>query len=427
MQAKITQTLVQNIKPQEKIFRVNDTLLKGFTLLVRPSGKKTWVVDYKRPDGSRTDHRIGPATLFTVADAREQAREFLAAVTRGEDPTAPSGVLTLGDFIRDVYSPWVTENRKTGRETILIIQRSFDSLLNVNLDEISIALLEQWRTQQRRKGKKASSLNREATALKAAINWAVQMDVIKENPIAKFKPLPERDSKKIVRYLSGDERTRLMAALDERENRMRQGRESHNEWLDSRGLEERPQFEYFVDHLKPMILLSLSTGIRQDALFSLEWRDVNFSERTLVLRPEVDKTSKLNYMPMNDTAYDLLLRWRDQSEKTTPDALVFPSPKTGKKMDNCKSAWAALLKSAEIKSFRWHDMRHDFASQLVMSGVDLNTVRELLGHADLKMTLRYAHLAPENKMQAVKVLDRKNTMNDPPVRPGGDVPDQAAS
>jgi integrase len=109
------------------------------------------------------------------------------------------------------------------------------------------------------------------------------------------------------------------------------------------------------------------------------------------------------------------------------DALVFPSPKTGKKMDNCKSAWAALLKNAEIKSFRWHDMRHDFASQLVMSGVDLNTVRELLGHADLKMTLRYAHLAPENKMQAVKVLDRKNTMNDPPVRPGGDVPDQAAS
>ena len=73
-------------------------------------------------------------------------------------------------------------------------------------------------------------------------------------------------------------------------------------------------------------------------------------------------------------------------------------------MGDCNSSWKALLKRAGISNFRWHDMRHDFASQLVMKGVDLNTVRELLGHADLKMTLRYAHLALENKMKAVEVL-----------------------
>ncbi|MDR0648482.1 MAG: tyrosine-type recombinase/integrase [Synergistaceae bacterium] len=62
------------------------------------------------------------------------------------------------------------------------------------------------------------------------------------------------------------------------------------------------------------------------------------------------------------------------------------------------------MEDAVIENFRWRDMRHDFVSQLVMKGVDLNTVRELMGHADLKMTLRYAHLAPKSKLRAAEVL-----------------------
>jgi site-specific recombinase XerD len=294
-----------------------------------------------------------------------------------------------------------------------MISRAFKSFLNMPLDQITVAKVEQWRTQEKReRGVKASSLNRELTALKASINWAVSMDIIKENPMNKVKPLPERDSRKIVRYLTDEERERLMNALDEREEKMRQGRQSHNEWLDEREYEKMPSYQHFTDHLKPMILLSLSTGIRQSTLFGLEWRDVNFAERILTLRDEIEKSDKTRHTFLNDTAYDVLSKWKEQSLKTGPNALVFPSPRTGKRIDNCDSAWEALLKRAKIENFRWHDMRHDFASQLVMAGVDLNTVRELMGHADIKMTLRYAHLAPENKLQAVKVLDRKHLKND---------------
>jgi site-specific recombinase XerD len=73
-------------------------------------------------------------------------------------------------------------------------------------------------------------------------------------------------------------------------------------------------------------------------------------------------------------------------------------------MTHLKSAWTRVAKSAKLRAFRFHDLRHTFASKLVQRGVDLNTVRELLGHSDFSLTLRYAHLAAENKAAAVAKL-----------------------
>jgi len=101
----------------------------------------------------------------------------------------------------------------------------------------------------------------------------------------------------------------------------------------------------------------------------------------------------------------VLKGWQEQTEKSS--GLVFVND-DGQRFDRANTSWRGLLKQAEIVNFRWHDMRHHFASRLVMGGVDLNTVRELLGHSDYDMTLRYAHLAPEHKMKAVEVLDRQD-------------------
>jgi site-specific recombinase XerD len=84
--------------------------------------------------------------------------------------------------------------------------------------------------------------------------------------------------------------------------------------------------------------------------------------------------------------------------------LVFPS-KDNTPFNAVKRSWSSLLKKANIEQFLWHDIRHHFASKLVMAGVDLNTVRELLGHSDIKTTLRYTHLAPEHKINAVQKIN----------------------
>jgi integrase len=180
-------------------------------------------------------------------------------------------------------------------------------------------------------------------------------------------------------------------------------------WLEERESALMPDLKDipFVDYFKPLVLVCLNTGARRNAVFSLLWGDIDFERRIVTLR-DADAKTREQHIPMTDTVYSTLSLWKRQCADTTPDSLVFPSPKTQKKLDNCGSAWDNLLKEANIQKFRWHDMRHDFASQLVMAGIDLNTVRELMGHADLKMTLRYAHLAPENKLQAIRVLDRKN-------------------
>jgi integrase len=113
------------------------------------------------------------------------------------------------------------------------------------------------------------------------------------------------------------------------------------------------------------------------------------------------KSGQTRHIPMNREARDVIRTWRPADAK--PGVYVFANgEKEG--LTTIKTAWAPLLKRAEIDSFRFHDLRHTFASKLVMAGVDLNTVRELLGHADLKMTLRYAHLAPSVKAAAVEKL-----------------------
>jgi integrase len=399
--------MLNSFKAKDKPYWVTDEGHNNLRLYVGSTGK-TWYVDYRGENGKKAHYKLGSADALTVAQAREQAKEFEYKRLKGENvkKEKPKEKLLLGEFMDKTYASWRRDNHKAAQATLNMLKSQFGELFYSRpIDELKISEFYAWRSSRLEQGKKTTTVNKNIVALKAALKWGVKQGYIESNPLEKMELLKEYDSEAKVRYLSDDERQRLMSALDEREKRIRAGRTNHNEWLDERERPLMPELDgEFADHIKPMVLLSLHTGMRQGNLFALKWGDIDFESRTATLRAAVTKTGKTIRIPLNSFSVKLLSDWRAQCANSAPDALIFPSPVSGAILTNVKKAWAGVLQAAQIENFRWHDMRHDFASQLVMLGVDLNTVRELMGHADMAMTMRYAHLAPSVKLQAVELL-----------------------
>lgn len=403
MRATINSSLLLKLKPSDKQYDVRDTKLKGFMIRVNPKGKMSYVCQYQR--GKRIN--IGDVGLLTPAQARDKATEILADAIKGVVPLSKrkASVRTLQSFIEQEYTPWVMTNRKDGLRTVARIKRCFYKLFGDKpLQDITPVIMEQWRTTRLKKGCKADTVNRDIATFKAALSKAVLWDYVEKNPLWNFGLLRVDHSPK-VRYLTPKEEERLRTELDVRQDNIRQARNNANKWRAQRGIAVFPDAQLvFVDYIKPMVLLSLNTGIRQGELFNLRWNDIDFSQKILSVSGEYAKSRRTRHIPLNEEAFKVLSYWR---EIASSDGLVFAN-KEGNQFNNVRKAWLNLLKGAEIENFRWHDMRHHFASKLVMCGVDLNTVRELLGHSDLKMTLRYAHLAPEHKAHAVAKLMSNN-------------------
>jgi integrase len=156
-----------------------------------------------------------------------------------------------------------------------------------------------------------------------------------------------------------------------------------------------------LDHLKPMVLLALNTGMRRGELFSLRWADVDLHAKMITVRASSAKSGQTRRIPLSPEAITILTAWHKRQEGH--HGLVFPGM-SGDRLTNINKSWGALIKAAKIDGFNFHDLRHSFASKLVQVGIDLNTVRTLLGHSEIATTLIYAHLAPDNLRAAVEKL-----------------------
>jgi integrase len=366
-------------------------------LRCRASGRHTYRLQVRRGRWLT----IGAIDDFSPRQARAEADRLRGDIAHGKDPDAQRRLLraaTLKQYLANDYGPWVLVHRRTGGETLRRLRQAFAEFLPLSMADITQARVERWRTARFSTETAAATVNRDLAALRAALSHAVEIDLLPVHPLTRLKSA-RVDSCGSVRYLSGDEEVRLREALAARDTRRRQGRDAANLWRRERSYDQLPTYGAYTDHLTPLTLLALNTGCRRGELFGLTWADVEGG--VVTIHGTSAKSGQTRHIPMNREARQVISAWRPVDAK--PGGYVFANGEKGG-LTTIKTAWAPLLKRAAIEAFRFHDLRHTFASNLVMAGVDLNTVRELLGHADLKMTLRYAHLAPAVKAAAVEKL-----------------------
>jgi integrase len=155
-------------------------------------------------------------------------------------------------------------------------------------------------------------------------------------------------------------------------------------------------------YLFTIIIIGISTGMRRGEILGLTWEDVDFEKERIVLRET--KNGEVRVLPLVGLAHKLL---KELQEKKISSFLLFPGTDPRKPLD-FRSAWRVAVKKAGLKDFRFHDLRHCFASYCVMNGSTLNEVADLLGHKSYQtVTKRYCHLSEAYQKDVVRSMNEK--------------------
>jgi integrase len=324
-----------------------------------------------------------------------------AATARRAQATRNAAAV-LGAFVDGPYTEWAEVHLRSHKDTLRALRADFAPWWGRAMDSLTETDIERWRRGALAAGNQKSTVNRAWQRLRAVLGKAHERGLIGPPPkVRRFK----LDRRGRVRYLTPDERARLLTALDEREQRRREERARMIDWQRARGLDELAPHGTYTDHLKPLTLLVLNSGLRRGEALGLTWGAIDLVREQIHVEAATSKSGQSRDIPMTAEARKVLGAWRNQRAPTDPRTYLFTLP-DGKRLQSIgHKTWGEVMAAARIKDFRFHDLRHDYASRLVMADVDLYSVSKLLGHSDVSMTQRYAHLAPDYLKSAVRKLD----------------------
>jgi Site-specific recombinase XerD len=310
--------------------------------------------------------------------AEKKDAEYLLAcrrkeVSEGTAPLIPAKRMnaTFSDLATK-YDAFVQNQRayKTKKNFIDNLVREFGS---IKLQNFSLSLLEAYQSRRLAEGRKPATVNRYLATVKHMFTKAADWEMIPEETfkrVRRVKLSPENNRR--LRYLSIEEASRLVNVAE--------------------------------SHLKPILITALNTGMRRGEILGLRWDQVDLKHGFILL--DKTKSGKRREIPINQTLLETFRMMIAVRRLDIP--FVFFDSRSSKPFLSVKRAFGTACRRANLFDFHFHDLRHTFASQLVMNGVDITTISKLLGHTSLTMTLRYSHLSPNHLRSAVNVLSFNN-------------------
>ena len=261
-------------------------------------------------------------------------------------------------------------NKRSWKDDKYRLQKVVNFFGDIYLHELTPLDIEKFKAEKLKEGVAKSTVNRYMAILKTMFNIAITWGYTKDNPVRRVKFFSEKDNLK-ERILTEEEEDRL--------------------------------FEASSEHLKPILVVALNSGMRRGEILNLKWENIDFQAKEILV--ENTKSGRPRTIDINSHLLNELVKLKNEAQDSQN---VFLNSKTGKPYKKLQTSFSGARRRAGIKNLRFHDLRHTFASRLVERGVDLIRVKELLGHSSVKITERYTHSNQEGRKKAVELLCRES-------------------
>jgi integrase len=415
---KIARRTVAAIEAPEKPVVYYDSTLKGFGLLVRPSGSRSWILEYRPGVGGRGIAKkrvvMGNPEAVTPEQARAMAKDMLAKVRLGADPAAERADARAADTVAEIANEWLSRHVEPKRKaaTAKLYRAVLDTHIlpatgsrkAATLTRSDIAKLHSAIARKSTSAKKSGSkrtapqktrggpiiANRALAVLKAMFSWAIDLALLPEgtsNPASGIEAFKEKGRE---RFLSSEEMQRLGDALWRAEI-------DGLPWqvkADGLSAKHLPALEkrvaHFDVHSVAAIRILLLTGARVREILDLEWQHVDF-DRGMLRLPDSKTGAKVIVLGAAAlTSLDGLPRVGRYVIASSSAGTANEKPRA-----DVNRLWRAVCREAAIEGTRLHDLRHSNAAVGAGAGLSLHQIGGLLGHSQASTTKRYAHLAAD--------------------------------